>query len=438
MQQILSNRMNRHLAPLVLGRVLPILLGFALTCATGCSHFRPHPFDHYVYVTAKQAFLRDRVAAVSNRTGETTNGEQLVILGHARRWVEVRTPRGEVGWIEERLTVPQDIADKFDTLRQDHAKDPVISTATTSDEAYLHVAPGRLTDKLYLLTEGGTLSLLERASVPKPITPGAQPAALDPNAPPAGPIMEDWWLVRDAKGQTGWVYGRLLEVSAPDSLLRYAEGQRIVGAYVLAHVDDPDSGILDNGNTITSIPEYVTVLSPYKAGLPYDFNQVRVFIWNTKKHRYETGFSERNIVGYLPVKLGSSIDPYNKGAEGKGADASQKLPTFTYRVLAGDQPIPIPDPTTGLIHPGRTIEKTYRLEGNICRRLLPPGVQPEPEAHPEADLLKPGSKAAKRAAKVAARSAPKPAAHKAAKPVPKKPVKRATKSARKPVKRPKP
>jgi uncharacterized protein YgiM (DUF1202 family) len=376
MQEIFSKLVPRRLAPPV--------LAIAIACAlSGCSHLRPHLSDNYVYVTAKQTFLRDRVAAVSNRTGATSNGEQLVVLERARRWIKVRTPRGEVGWIEERLTVPQDIATKFDTLRTDNQKDPVVATATTSDEAYLHVAPGRQTDKLYLLTESGTLSLLKRASVPKPVTPGAQPAPADASGAPAAPVYEDWWLVRDSRGQTGWVYGRLLEVSAPDSLLRYAEGQRIVGAYILANVDDPDSGILNNGNTVTSIPEYVTVLSPYKAGLPFDFNQVRVFIWNSKKHRYETGFSERNIVGYLPIKIGSSNDPY-----GKGAEATQKLPTFTYRVLAGDQTIPAPDPTTGLTHPGRIIEKTYRLEGNICHRLLAPGVQPEAEAHPEPEAKK--------------------------------------------------
>jgi len=402
MQQIPSKRMNQRRARLLIAAAL---IAVALTCAlSGCSRLRPHPADSYVYVTAKQTFLRDRVAAVSNRTGTATNGEQLVVLEHARRWVRVRTLSGEIGWIEERLTAPQDLADKFDTLRKDHAKDPVVATATTSDDAYLHVAPGRLTDKLYLLTPNGTLSLLQRASVVKPVTPGAQPApaSTDPNAPPAGPIYEDWWLVRDTKGQTGWVYSRLLEVSAPDSLLRYAEGQRIVGAYILTHVDDPASGILDNGNTVTSIPVYVTVLSPYKAGLPYDFNQVRVFTWNTKKHRYETGFAERNIVGYLPIKIGATRDPY-----GKGVMAALELPTFTYSVLAADQPIPTPDPTTGLIKPGRTIAKTYRLEGNICRRILPPGTPPQPEAHPEPELAKPGSKAAKKAAHKAA----KPAKH---------------------------
>ena len=420
MHQVPSQRKTPRL---FLARLTPILFAIVLTCATGCSRFHPHPFDHYVYVTAKQTYLRDRVAAVSNRTGTVTNGEQLVVLERARRWVRVRTPQNESGWMEERLTAPQDIADKFDTLRKDHAKDPVVATAVTSDEAYLHVAPGRLTDKLYLLTETAPLSLLQRASVTKPVTPGAEPPPADPNAPAAGPAYEDWWLVRDAKGQTGWVFSRLLEVSAPDTLLRYAEGQRIVGAYILAHVDDPASGILDNGNTVTSIPEYITVLSPYKAGLPYDFNQVRLFIWNVKKHRYETGFSERNIVGYLPIKLGSSKDPY-----GKGALAALDLSTFTYRVLAADQPIPAPDPTTGLIKPGRTISKTYRLEGNIVRRILPPNVQPEAEAHPEAVVLKPGSKAFKKAALEAARAAAKPPA----KPVATPAVKPPAKSSRKP------
>src|SRR6202789_398845 len=198
--------------------------------------------------------------------------------------------------------------------------------------------------------------------------------------------MEDWWLVRDSKGHTGWLYSRMMDVDAPDAITRYSEGQRIVGAYVLTTVNDPEAQ-QDEKN----IPEYVTVMSPYKAGLPYDFDQVRVFVWNVKKHRYETGFSERNVVGYLPVKIGAGADPYDKGA-----DAAENLPKFTYRVLAGDQAIPQPDPTTGLIKPGRTIEKTYRLEGNICRRMIAPGITAPEEAHPEVEVKKQREAVAKR------------------------------------------
>ena len=72
--------------------------------------------------------------------------------------------------------------------------------------------------------------------------------------------MEDWWLVRDAQNRTGWIYSRMMDVDAPDSLTRYAEGQRFVGAYVLTTVNDPEAPQDDK-----NIPIFLTVLSPYKA-----------------------------------------------------------------------------------------------------------------------------------------------------------------------------
>ena len=405
-------------------RSLSALAGFALMLA-GCARLRTPPADRYVYVTAKQTSLRDRVAAVSNRSGTAYNGEKLIVLEHDRRFLQVRTPRGEVGWIEEKLTAGQAIADQFEVLKQQHAGDPVVATAAARDDVYLHVSPGLNTARFFRLPEGDTMSLLKRATVAKAppagatsampkrmraapptaaektaarqaaaASPGDDPAAAGgspaPGSPapggasaPGGPVMEDWWLVRDAQGQTGWIYSHMIDVSEPDTLARYAEGQRIVGAYLLTYADDPDSGVLDNGQTVSRIPEYVTVLSPYKAGLPYDFDQLRVFIWNVKKHRYETAFRQRNIAGYLPVTIGTSNDPY-----GKGPEAVQVLPSFRYHVLAGDVPLPVPDTVTGLVKPAKTILKTYRLTGNIVQRVLPPGAPPPEEAHPEPEEVK--------------------------------------------------
>ena len=369
------------------------VVGAAVTMAclgvSGCSRLHPRPADKYVYVTARQTFLRDRVAAVSNRTGEVTNGEKLVVLERARRFVKVRTPRGEIGWIEEKLTADQALADKFDALRVAHQSDPTVAQATARDEVYLHIAPGRETDRFFRLAEGDKLSLLSRAIVAKPVPPGAVVAkaaaaeAGKAESDAAAPVLEDWWLARDAKGDTGWIYSHLIDVDAPDALTRYAEGQRIVGAYVLAKVDDPDSGMLNNGVTVTSIPEYVTVLSPYKAGLPYDFNQVRVFTWNVKKHRYETAFREHDVAGYLPVTIASKTDPY-----GHAADSAVPLPTFSYKILAGDAMLPQPDPETGALMTGKMVTKTYRLNGNICQRILAPGTPAPEELHPDPEVDK--------------------------------------------------
>ena len=364
--------------------------GIALLCAgLGCGRLRPRPSENYVYVDAKQTFLRDRVAAVSNRTGTVSNGDRLEILEHGRRFLRVKTDKGVTGWIDEKAVVSQGVYDSFEQMKRQFAFQVPVASAVVRDEVYLHVKPGRDTDKLFRLGEGDKLKLLRRATLEKMLPPGQKAPALtpvvrrgkkaksseepevDPNAP-APPPMEDWWLVRLADGRTGWLLSRMMDVDAPDSLTRYSEGQRFVGAYVLRTVNDPEAP-MENKN----VTEWVTVLSPYKSGLPYDFDQVRVFIWNVKKHRYETGFREKNIAGYLPVGIKVAGDP-----AGKTPQMSEPAPTFTYRVLPADAPAVVPDKVTGAIVAPRTIAKTYRLEGNITRRLLAPNTLPPDEFHP--------------------------------------------------------
>jgi hypothetical protein len=364
-------------------------LGFAIL--GGCANLRPKPPAQYVYVTAKETFLRDRLAAVTNRTGTVENGEKLEVLEHARRYFRVKTPKGEMGWIDEKAVATQEVFDAFQALGTEHKGDPAVASAVVRDEVNLHLKPGRQTEVFYRLPEGDKLQLLERATLPKPASgwvAAAKPApgkaanaagTTGTGAPAAPPVaMEDWWLARDAEGRTGWLLSRYEDVDAPDSVAKYAEGQRIVGAYVLATVNDPGADQDDK-----DIPMYLTLMSPYTAGLPYDFDQVRVFTWNSKMHRYETAFREKNIEGYLPVKIDREKDPY-----GKAVVAQTPLPTFTYKVLAADAGPVVPDPATGMVTPGRTIAKTYRLEGNLVRRVAAPGSKDEPEAHPVAEEKK--------------------------------------------------
>ena len=356
----------------------------------GCSRLKSKQADGFVYVDAKQTFLRDRVAAVSNRTGSVENGDRLEVLEHGRRFLRVKTEKGVTGWIDEKAVVSQEVFDAFEAMKREHAAEVPVASAVVRDEVYLHVNPGRDTDKLYRLAEGEKLKLLKRATLEKALPPGQRAAApvaivrhgkknskakddppVDPNAP-VPPPMEDWWLVRLTDGRTGWLLSRMMDVDAPDSLTRYSEGQRFVGAYVLRKINDPEAPMDDK-----DVPEYLALMSPYKAGLPYDFDQARVFIWNAKKHRYETGFRQKNLYGFLPVGLRMASDP-----NGKTPSMMEPAPTFTIRVLPADMPPVVPDKVTGAVVAPRTIAKTYRLEGNICRRLLPPGTEPPEEAHP--------------------------------------------------------
>ncbi|MEO8736151.1 MAG: SH3 domain-containing protein [Edaphobacter sp.] len=334
-----------------------------------------------MYVTAKQTYLRDRVAAVSNRTATVENGDKLQVLDHGRRFLKVQTEKGEQGWINEKVVATQALFDQFATLTKEHQKDPAVASGVVRDDVYMHISPGRETDRFYRLAEGDKLKLLKRATLPKPLPPGMRAEAPAPiagakavdAAVPEPPAMEDWWLVRDSKGDAGWLYGRLMDVDAPEALTRYSEGQRIVGAYVLTKVYDPEAPQDDK-----NIAEYVTVTSPYKSGLTYDFDQVRVFTWNVKKHRYETASRDRNIEGYLPVEVKMASDPY-----GKAPASMASSPTFSYRVLSDEAAAVVPDPVTGAVVPGKTVLKTYRLEGNQVRRVLPPGVPAPGEAHPQ-------------------------------------------------------
>jgi SH3-like domain-containing protein len=366
-----AGRIRAHAASLL------VLLIFV----AGCSRFRPKVLtSESVYVTAKQTFLRDRIAAVSNRTGIVNNGDKLTVLEHGRRFLRVKTSKGEIGWIDEKAVATQQVADTFIKLDADHAKEPSIASAVVRDEVYLHIKPGRETERFYRLVEGDKLQLIARATLPKALPPGQAPPKPPPAKPgqpepaPLPPVMEDWWLVRDAQKHAGWIYSRMIDVDAPDTLTRYAEGQRFVGAYILTTVNDPEAPMENK-----DVPIYLTVLSPYRAGLPYDYDQVRLFTWSTKMHRYETGFREKNIEGYLPVKIGKMKDP-----NGKSAMAQTELPSFTYRILAGDSAPAVPDPVTGIVTPQKLIFKTYRLEGNTVHRILDPGQDPkQDQAHPE-------------------------------------------------------
>jgi Bacterial SH3 domain len=371
-------------------RCLRLQLG-VLLMVSGCSRFHPKPPSESVYVMAKQTFLRDKVAAISNRVGTVQNGEQLTVLERGRRFLRVKTAKGEVGWIEERAVVPPATVTGFQDLARQHAGDVVVATAVLRDDLYMHLRPGRDTERFYLLPENERLQLLVRASVPKAQPPQAsavhtpsqvgkgkavglkggpgtkaasgQAVGSKKGVAQAGsaaavaavaesPAMEDWWLTRDTHGRVGWLLARRVDVDAPDSIAGYAEGQRMVGAYVLTKVTDPDSS-LPGGQ----VPVYVSVLSPFQDGLPYDFDQVRVFTWNLKKHRYETAYRQRNLQGYLPVLV--KVQTFDKQGP---------VPTFQFQQGIGDGVIT--DPQTGAIKAAQSETETYRLDGVIVKKVV--------------------------------------------------------------------
>ena len=93
-----------------------------------------------------------------------------------------------------------------------------------------------------------------------------------------------------------------------------------------------------------------------------------MFIWNTKKHRYETAYRLREQQGYLPVVGGK--EPIDKmGVE----------PTFVIRTTPDGA---VSQDEGGSFHPKTVMETQYRLEGGIVRRDTPLPAKPGEPAEP--------------------------------------------------------
>jgi SH3-like domain-containing protein len=316
----------------------------------------------FAYVSTPQANLRDRVAAVYNKVGKVKNAERVEVLEKSRRFVRVRTSRGETGWVEERNLVDASVYDGFQKLAAENNRYPVQAHGTARASLNMHVIPGRESDHLFQMPDGAKVDVLKREaadkpqakvnpSLSKPEAAGAKKAA-EKSAEPV-PAREDWLLVRDQQGHTGWVLSRMIDIDIPMEIAQYSEGQRVVAYFVLNEVSDADK----------KVPQYLVLLTENKDGLDWDYDQARVFTWNVKRHRYETAYRERKLAGVFPVQVGTA----DFGKEGV-------LPTFTLRVTTDDD---------------KTAERKYKMNGPIVRRVLSPEEEQakakvQPKAQPKA------------------------------------------------------
>ncbi len=349
-------------ALLAITRRLSVLfvLVSVLIAATSCNR-AANLNKEVAYVNAPQMVLRDRLAPVFEKKGTVYLGEKVYVLERKPRFARVRDIRGEEGWLADRYLIPSDTYEKFIKLETDNKKSPVQAHGVARSRLNLHIEPGRDTDHLFQLKEGDKLEVLKRAIAEKPKS--MQPAqtvkragAKESDEPPA-PAMEDWLLIRGPnERRVGWALARFVDIDVPLDVAQYAEGQRIMSAVVLREVQDGDK----------KVPEYLMMLTENKDGMPFDFNQIRVFTWNLKRHRYETAYRERNLNGVFPVSTGSA-DFGKEGVE----------PTFTIHVK-NDQ--------------GQISERKYRMIGPIVRRIMTPQEQQQEAAERAARRAEVGKK----------------------------------------------
>ena len=325
------------------------LAGFFAGCKQG-----PLRSNEVAYVAVPQAVLRDRVSAIYNKVGTVTNGQKLEILEHQKRFVKVRTAGNQEGWVEVRFLAGQDVYDGFEKMAKENATAPAQAKGATRAELNLHLTPARDSEKLYQLPEAAKVDILKRATAEKPAAGATKSSSLSNHPkrePPQKPgskgkpaeakPMDDWWLVRDKQGRVGWALGRIIDIDVPMEIAQYAEGQRIQACFVLNRVHDEER----DGDK--DVAQYLVLMTENKDGLPFDFNSFRVFTWNLRRHRYETAYRERNIMGFLPVRVGT-----------QSFDKEGTQPVFSVKLQNED---------------GQSSDRTYRLAGPLVRRVLTPG-----------------------------------------------------------------
>jgi hypothetical protein len=368
------------------GSITKVSLAAALLLVlTACQSGPPKkPAIGEAYVGPATLKIRSDIPLDSPTVTTVKHGDRLEIIGRRRRFLQVRTPSGAEGWTHEAELLSSSDMAALRELADRAARMPSQGQATTYGSLNIHTLPSRQAPSFLQVQQNQKVDVLAEAVVPRtdlerspliPPRPKQEKAAFkkpkkepkypplvqlkppqpppnwldlsktdlepDPTPPDDPPDAvptptDEWSLVRSPSGQTGWALTRRLVMAIPDEVAQYAEGHRIVSYFPLATIDD--------GGQKKHFWLWTTVGS---GDHPYDYDSFRVFIWSLRRHRYETAYIERNLVGYSPVFLKQVEYGSNSRTQ-----ATVKYPGFSVCVEKSD---------------GKRYRREYALLSNIVR-----------------------------------------------------------------------
>jgi hypothetical protein len=347
---------RRLLASAALTRIAAVVpLAALIVASIGCQNQSSEVLGQ-AYVAPATLNLRKEVAQKNSTVTVLKHGERVGIVDVRRRFVKVRTDQGVEGWVDSvELLSPAEM-DEIRREREKAALLPSEGAATAYEALNIHISPDRRSPAFAQIAEGASVQVLMYKAAPK--VSAARPPSLvierppapsrkhrperegkhnlpAPPPPPRAPInwealsaeridgsesatalraerdqkpiekqvaevnkpvvLEEWSLVKTQANQIGWVLSRNLDMSIPDEVAQYAEGKRITSYFSLGNVNDQEKGLKHNWLWTTA-----------SGILPYDFDSWRVFLWNDRRHRYETAYRQRDIEGYFPVHVNAN------------------------------------------------------------------------------------------------------------------------------------
>ena len=282
---------------------------------------QPTPVYEIARAKANHITVWNSTAQIREPVATLNFGERVDVLQKFADSVNVRTPTGVSGWVEEHDLISQDLWQQATALATRVEEMPIQASGRTRVPANLHLEPGRSAPMVVELSRDLPVQMLERRVIPLSRKSGdlglRQPTATDsphdpvtvaapaktPEATVASPgaaPSEEWWLIRaevkDLGPVGGWTLGHFLALTAPAPLPDYsaAANMRLTAWFILNRVSD------DNGG---DKPQYLAAGLRSGEGGDYDFSLLRVYTWGTKRARYETAYVEDNLRGKLPIQV---------------------------------------------------------------------------------------------------------------------------------------
>ena len=241
---------------------------------------RPEPVLDQATVVAKNASLRLKNSSTSRTLRVLDTGERVEVLELRDNWYRVRYGPDVQGWMEESTVVTNDTKNKIQQLVAASQNEESQNTAVLKQEANFRLEPGRSTAIIHRLDSGTKVEVLERVTLPRP---GRESA-------------HDVWLkVRPKPTEVGWVLANSLEFDIPADISQYSEEYTYAAVKTINRVQDSIAG---------QINWYIVGERRPSHDPNVDFEGIRVFTWNMKKHRYETAFRTKGLRGVYPLEVG--------------------------------------------------------------------------------------------------------------------------------------
>jgi hypothetical protein len=346
-----------------------MMIGLAFFAILGVAAYlrfhHPQGPREVAYAANRQVTLWSTTAQVREPVATVSFGDRLDVLDRFQDEVEVRTPRGTRGWVNQRELLSAELWEKAGDLDRKAATMPVEARGHTRVLVNLHVEPGRDAPRVRQLNKDVAVDLLAREPVQPQTANRASPDEESPvssasGTPPGDKTQakkEDWWLILartpDQGAIAGWMLGRFIDLDVPAPLPDYASSaaMRIVGWFELNDVKD----LAGNAK-----PQYLVVGAKGPEGQVCDFSLLRVYTWAVKRDRYETAFVEGGVCGKLPVDLSRATAPGN-------------AITFSFEDLSAGAPE----------------KRTYRMQQTIVRRVKQ-GASAKPGKHARSSLSRRG------------------------------------------------